>query len=222
MVWWEQPEAADELAIVLPGQWFGCASPPTAYATLALQALGADVAWVNYAYDREPGFERRDKAEQEERLFQDARAGVETALARCARERYVVVGKSFGTLAMSHLMDEGRLTVGMCTIWLTPMLRDQRVRSALEALDQRGLLVIGDRDPHFDPTLMEQLSQRGTCQVLVLEGANHGLIVDGDLPATARVVERYLRALETFLGAADRQASSHRQTQQSSPAGRRC
>jgi hypothetical protein len=45
MVWWEQPEAADEFAIVLPGQWFGCGSPPTAYATLALQALGADVAW---------------------------------------------------------------------------------------------------------------------------------------------------------------------------------
>jgi hypothetical protein len=43
MVWWEQPEAADEFAIVLPGQWFGCGSPPTAYATLALQALGADV-----------------------------------------------------------------------------------------------------------------------------------------------------------------------------------
>jgi pimeloyl-ACP methyl ester carboxylesterase len=199
MVWWEQPEVANELAIVLPGRWFGCASPPTAYATLAFQAMGADVAWVNYAYDREPDFERRDKDEQEERLFHDARAGVETALAQSARVRYVVVGKSFGTLAMSQLMDEDRLIPGTRTIWLTPMLRDQRVRSALEAVDQPGLLVIGDRDPHFDPTFIEQLSRRGTCQVLVLEGANHGLVVDDDLSATARVVDRYLSALESFL-----------------------
>jgi hypothetical protein len=26
MVWWDQPEAADQFAIVLPGQWFGCGS----------------------------------------------------------------------------------------------------------------------------------------------------------------------------------------------------
>jgi pimeloyl-ACP methyl ester carboxylesterase len=199
MVWWEQPKAAAELAIVLPGQWFGCAPPPTAYATLALQALGADVAWVNYGYDRDPGFERLDKAEQEERLFHDARAGVQTALARCARDRYVVVGKSFGTLAMAQLMEEGRLPADARMIWLTPMLRDRRVRAALEALDQPALLVIGDRDPHFDPTLMEPLSQRGTCQLLVLAGANHGLTVAGDLPASVRVLERYLGALERFL-----------------------
>jgi pimeloyl-ACP methyl ester carboxylesterase len=168
-----------------------------------LLALGADVAWVNYAYDRDPGFERLDKAEQEERLFHHAQAGAETALARCAHNRYVVVGKSFGTLAMAQLMHEGRLTAASRTIWLTPLLRDRRVRSALEGLDQPGLLVIGDQDPHFDPALMKRLSQRGVCQVLLLERANHGLTVEGDLPASARVLERYLRALESFLAPDD-------------------
>jgi len=35
--------------------------------------------------------------------------------------------------------------------------------------------------------------------VLLLEGADHGLQVDRDLAATARVVERYLAALDGFL-----------------------
>src|SRR5258708_38670273 len=116
MVWWEQPEAARELGIVLPGRLFGCAPPPTVYATLALQTVGADVAWVNYAYDRELEFERLE----EERVFQDARAGVEAALARSARDRHGVVGKSLGTLAMAQLMADGRLPAGPRTIWPTP------------------------------------------------------------------------------------------------------
>lgn len=203
MVWWEQTRAASELAIVLPGRWFGCAPPPTAYATLALQALGADVAWVNYAYDRDPGFERLDEARQQSRLFQDARAGVNAALNRRSHDHHVVVGKSFGTLAMAQLMVERRLPTRSRTIWLTPLLQDLRVRSALEALGQPGLLVIGDRDPHFDPDFLERLPQRGMCQVLLLERANHALNVDDDLPASARVVDRYLATLQSFLARTD-------------------
>jgi predicted alpha/beta-hydrolase family hydrolase len=199
MVWWEQPEAANKLAIVLPGQWFGCGPLPTAYATLALQARGADVVWVNYSYDREAGFARLDQAEQENWLFQDARAGMESALSRGPRDRYVVTGKSLGTLAMTQLMDEGRLPADARTIWLTPMLRDGRVRRALEALDRPGLLVIGDQDSHFNPAFIDALANRGMCHVVVLAGANHGLTVAGDLAASARVVEHYLIALSTFL-----------------------
>ncbi len=65
---------------------------------------------------------------------------------------------------MARLMAEGGLPGGVRTIWLTPLLRDPRVASALHALDQPGLLVIGDRDPFLEPELLDRLSQRGTCR----------------------------------------------------------
>jgi predicted alpha/beta-hydrolase family hydrolase len=200
-VLWERPPEtpADELAIVLPGAWFGCQSPPTDRATLALRAAGADVFWVNYSYDREPAYGEASSAERQAWTLADARAGVEAALARRPYARHVVVGKSLGTMSMARLAAEGRLPDAARTIWLTPVLRDEAVLSCLEGLTHPGLLVIGDADPYHDAKFVRRLAGTGRCDVLVLEGADHGLNAGTDVAATAAITARYLARLAEWL-----------------------
>jgi hypothetical protein len=200
-VHWEAPEPRGEIAIVLPGARFGCGAPPTAYATLVLQARGSDVLWVEYAFDRRPGLPRAELEDQRRSLGEIARAAVDTALHLGGHERHVLVGKSLGTLAMASLLAESGLPSPHRTVWLTPLLREERVRGALEQLGEPGLLVIGDDDPEHDPVLLERLANRGVCRTVVLQGANHGLNVGVDAGATLAAMQRYVRALDVLLGA---------------------
>ena len=105
-----------------------------------------------------------------------------------------------GTLAMGHLLaTDARLQQAQC-VWLTPLLRDERLRARIKQAKPRSLFVIGTADPHYAPVHLAEVEQATQGQSVVIEGANHSLEIAGHVVQSLQALEQVIRALEGFLG----------------------
>jgi dienelactone hydrolase len=62
-----------------------------------------------------------------------------------------------------------------------------------------SLLIIGDADPHYDPTALETLNATTKPEVLVIPGADHSLDIPGNLTASIAALHQAMQAVERFL-----------------------
>jgi hypothetical protein len=186
------------LAILLPGFAYTAEMPLFYYAEKLLLDAGADVLRVDYRYHRRPGFRDLPEQEQDRRLLADAQAAHGAALAQRPYREMTLVGKSLGTLAMAHLLAGEPAAERVRAVWLTPLLRVEAVRESIRRHGRASLLAIGTADPHHDPGALDEARAAG-CEVVAVEGADHGLDVPGDAVASVRAVERVVAALGTFV-----------------------
>ncbi len=168
------------------------------YASRLLLAPHADVLWVEYAYHLVAGFRPLPGWLDERRLFDDAVAAFEAAIRQRPYQKVTVIGKSLGTLGMTHLMTEKALA-GARAVWLTPLLRDERVRTRLGQAPQFSLIVIGTADGSYDPALPGEFEEVPLRRVLVVDGADHGLEIGDDMGRSLQVMAQVLDAIEASL-----------------------
>ncbi len=182
------------LGVILPGYGYTAAMPLLYYATSALASAGADVLQVRYNY---PGQGVRVSDDGfTDRLHQDVAVAVAAAHDYRGYSQTVWVGKSLGTLAMS-LIFSGQ-TDARAAVWLTPMLNVPQVYQGLLKCPVPSLVVIGTADPHYDLEKIAALEQAGH-RVLSLEGADHGLDVQGDPLASVQHLHESIAALQQML-----------------------
>lgn len=195
----KQERKTDHVALVFPGYGYRCFGPVIYYPSLVLLSAGADVLWVEYAYDREPEYPSMLPAERREWRLSDANAAVKAVLEKHTYERFTLVGKSIGTQVVGDLLSEERRLNSARAIWLTPLLYDERLRNQLERLSNQSLLVSGSADSAYDPEFALKLERRSNITFLLLEGVDHGLEVRGDplqsLEALRRLTEQTLNFL---------------------------
>lgn len=72
---------------------------------------------------------------------------------------------------------------GARLVWLTPLLERPEVRAAIAAHAATSLVVIGTQDGQYRPEWITELTGAGV-RVLVLDGVNHGLQVEGNVVGT--------------------------------------
>jgi hypothetical protein len=173
------------LAVVLPGMRGGWSTPAVYYPVLGLLDGGLDVLCLDSIYDEMPA---------RERLLEDATAALRAGRAAGDYEQVMLAGKSLGTLAMAELILRDPHFTDAATIWLTPLLKDDRVAAALERLDTTALVVIGSEDSHHDIEVLAGLEARGH-RVLVLARAHHGLAISGDARASAEIPRLLVEAV---------------------------
>lgn len=184
-------ENAVGTAIVLPGGRGGWMTPSVYYPVLAMLDRSLDVLALESNYKVFPEIAI---------LSADAAAAFDVGLETGARGAIVVAGKSLGTLAMAGLLADERIPRDVLTIWLTPLLKQPQVETAIPQLERPGLFVIGTVDEHYDAARLDALRERGH-QVLVIEGAHHGLAIDGNAAQSAEVAVRLVGAVSTYLDA---------------------
>lgn len=196
-----QQGESDHLAVLLPGMGYTCDMPLFYYAESLLLHTGADVLRVEYAYNRRPGFRELPQDEQRRWLLADATAGFRAALGQRPYREVTLIGKSLGTLAMGHLLAEfpGR---GVRAVWLTPLLREDGLREQMRLHGGPALLATGTADPFYEPLSLDEVREaiEGEGQVVLIEGADHGLDIPGDPIASVKAVEQVVAALQAFLG----------------------
>lgn len=193
-----QEGGADHLAVLLPGFAYGCDMPLFYYAENLLLDAGADVLRVEYAYHRRPGFRELPEAEQLAWLLADASAACRAGLIQRPYQAVTLVGKSLGTLAMGHLLTNEAWPGHVRAVWLTPLLRDDRLREQMHRFGGASLVAIGTDDTHHDPASLAGLTAAGW-EAVVVEGADHSLDIPGDVVASVRAVERVVAAVGSFL-----------------------
>jgi dienelactone hydrolase len=194
----EHKEGAHHLAILLPGLGYTCQMPLLYYPNKLLREMGADVLQVEYAYNRRADYQAASDEEQEQWLFADVTAACHVALAQRAYRDITLIGKSLGTLAMMRLLAMEWDLIEANVIWLTPLLKRERLRHILRHHTGRGLTVIGGADPHYDEQWVNDIRALPTHKVCVVDGANHSLEM-GDMPQTIQALERIMQTIQKFL-----------------------
>lgn len=192
-----QSGPANHLGILLPGYRYPAEMPPLYYAAQVLIKEGADVLRVDYAYNR-TNFAEQPAAEQEQWISSDVLAACNAALAQHSYEKLTLVGKSLGTLAMGYLLSDRRLQGASC-VWLTPILTAEWLCARIEQRRPRSLFVIGTADQFYQPDLLRHLETVTGGRALILEGANHGLEIPGDISDSLDMLSQIVQALQEFL-----------------------
>lgn len=197
--WMRQSGAADHVAIVFPGYAYRVNMPALYYPGALLAARGANVLAVDTAYDEIDAFQSADRAQRSEWILTDAEAAARAALAQGDYCRVTLVGKSIGTMALGYLVtSDDRLRRADC-VWLTPLLRDQHLREQMAASEGRHLVIIGSADSHHDGKLLREVQETAGAQTVVIDGADHSLEVEGDLPATLEAMQHVIQAMDEWL-----------------------
>lgn len=175
-----------DIALMLPGRAYPPSAPLLFFTTQALIQCGWSVEqvwWDASTCGADPA------AWVEEQV----REALEQVAPRT--DRVLVVGKSLGTLVAS-------LTApfAAAAVWLTPLLQSTPCLAGIRAAAERGspqLLVGGSADPSWQPEAVNGLN----VQLCEVEGADHGMCVEGDAVAAARAHVLVTESVLTLLSA---------------------
>lgn len=199
VTFFQQSVGSKHVAILLPGISYTCQMPLMYYLTGLFLGMNADALWVEYAYAQRRDFRTLPDDEQERWLLADVTAAWHAALAKGSYSTITLCGKSIGTIAMGHLLSTDSRLAPARAVWLTPVLKDERLRSQILATKQRSLLVIGTADANYDAGFVKKLEALGNWDVVVLEGADHSLEIKDDVFRSLPVMEQVMRRIHTFL-----------------------
>ncbi len=110
----------------------------------------------------------------------------------------ILIGKSIGTLTLAALLQAGEAQ-GALVIWLTPLLHQPIVVNAALAAQTPSLFIVGNADHTYDASAMERIRQATGAEVVLIEGGDHRLEVEGDIYRSLRAMEEILHGIEKFV-----------------------
>ena len=192
-----QPEPTRHLGIILPGYRYSVEMAPLYYAARILLDQGADVLRVEYAYYR-TDFLKQPENEQDRWLSRDVFAACDAGLSYRPYQKITLVGKSLGTIAMGHLLEDSRFQEAAC-VWQTPLLTLKWLCARIEKVHPRSLFMIGTADRFYSPDILKHLELVTGGDSVVIEGANHGFEIPGDIPKSLAALNQMVQALQEFL-----------------------
>jgi hypothetical protein len=182
---WEPDGEPIGTAVVLPGRGYPPAAPGCAYAGYVLRAAGWRVRDVWWDPPANSSLSIDDEVAWVGDQLASATAGVAGPV--------LVVGKSLGTYA-ARLAAEHSYPA----IWLTPVLTEPELVDAFRANSARQLIVGGTKDPLWLEEVATSLAADG-CDVLQIDGLDHGLVDPSDAVRSAEALVEITRAMVRFV-----------------------
>lgn len=161
-----------KLAILLPGMRYDCDRPLLARTGGLLDTLGYDLIRFEFRFAEDPAFAAQEDSAQLALIEQECAEIADLPAALGAYQEVLLVGKSLGTLAMAAALARWKTPL-VRAIFLTPSLSGTALLGQMTQLSQESLVVIGDRDPSFQPAYMERLQQLAQLRLVVIKGADH-------------------------------------------------
>ena len=196
---YEQEETPAQLALLLPGMGYTSHMPLLYYPARIMLSLGADVLGLEYDYNRREDFMALPGEERKQWLLTDVTRACHTILKERSYQEITLIGKSLGTRAMGHLLTADDELREANAIWLTPVLRSERLCTQIMEWGKRSLIVIGTADPHFNQALLDEIKRETDSEMLIIEGADHSLEIGGDVLRSLAAMEKVIRAIQSFV-----------------------
>jgi dienelactone hydrolase len=191
-----QRDETATLTVLLPGLGYTCDMPLFYYAEWIALERGWDVLRVDYDYH---GFwSDASTDERKLRLKIDVDAALIDGLRQRDYGRVVLVGKSLGTRAMVHLLDQ-EPKVDVWNVWLTPLINDPEVREQIERNSGNAFVAIGTEDSAYDHAYLQWLTDSRKVDVVVVGGADHSMDISGDIFGSIAAMGRLVSRLDGFL-----------------------
>jgi hypothetical protein len=138
-------------------------------------------------------FANLPEPEKQASALADADAIAKT-VAALGYARVSVVGKSFATLLMAHMLPQFPT---WHWAWLTPLLNTPEVANALQNIPHKGFVAIGSSDHQFHAAVLENLSQK--LETVLFAGADHSFELENDVLGSVQIQLELTKHMLGFL-----------------------
>ncbi|HDR7602118.1 TPA: alpha/beta hydrolase [Bacillus mycoides] len=185
-------KGSDTICFMFSGSGYNYDKPLFYYATMMMLQKKIDVVHVHYAYDKE--IMNKSMEEITKVMMDDINPVIVDVLKNGQYENSILLGKSLGTIPIANELMKREQFLKSKMILLTPLLRSDSIFDSIVNSQHQGLLVIGDKDHHYNSTQINRLNN-SNLKIDVVQNANHSLDIEGfeatnSILALSKIMER--------------------------------
>ncbi len=198
-VFLHQKEEGGPVAVVFPGLRYNIDMPLLYYSIGSLLETGYSVIALDTRYDTIDGFLTSSDEARREWLQKDAEGAFDAVTHLENHDLSVLVGKSLGTVQMSHLTQayqEARLCKA---VWLTPLLRNKQVLNQMVHHEGKSLVVIGTDDQQYDDNALAGIAENGRSTIVTVLEGNHSLDVPSGVLDSMKELGFVIQSIRKFV-----------------------
>ena len=189
-------ENSECLAIMFPGIGYTVQGPVFHFSTGLFLNKSIDVLQLEYPYDNSY-YEMFTDNQLSEAVLYDSGAMIDHVLRDRKYKYFYLVGKSFGTIAMSNELKKERFRMAKA-VWLTPLMKRDDVWATMFESTQKGLCMIGDWDRHYDEDKFAQLVLKPNFTAKLYPNVHHGLDYEGDTLKSIDLLKDIIHDINQF------------------------
>ncbi|WP_066175817.1 alpha/beta family hydrolase [Bacillus marinisedimentorum] len=191
-------ESNNRLCVMLPGLGYTTDHPLFYYVTSLFLNKKYDILHLNYKYDLD-SFVQLERSEQIRFVQETVKTALDQLLDSETNQKVFLIAKSIGTAALVSELQTRSEIQNAKAVWLTPLLKEDLVFNYLSAHKQQGgLLVIGDRDPHYSKERYNRVSEVQELKTVLVPEANHSLDHSNDPYKSIDVLRDVIQAIDRF------------------------
>ena len=172
------------ICFMFSGSGYNYDKPLFYYATMTMLQNKMDIVQVHYSYGEH--FLKKPLEEITKVMMDDINPVLFDVLKNGDYSERLFLGKSLGTIPIINDLLTRNEFLNSKMILLTPLLQFESIFDSLLNSGHQGLLIIGDKDPHYNPNQMDQLSS-SNLKIEIVPNANHHLDI-GEYETTHSVL----------------------------------
>lgn len=183
---------SNTVCFMFSGSGYNYDKPLFYYATMAMIQNNIDIIHVHYAYGND--LLKMPLTEITDIMMADIQPIISDVLENNQYTETIFLGKSLGTIPIAaNLMKRDEFSTSKM-ILLTPLLKFDAIFDSILNSQHQGLLIIGDKDHHYNPLQISQLIKTNL-ELDVVQNANHSLDVDTfdagqSITALSKIIEK--------------------------------
>ncbi|MDM5188403.1 alpha/beta hydrolase [Bacillus sp. DX4.1] len=188
------------ICFMFSGSGYNYDKPLFYYATMTILQNKIDIVHIHYNYDEH--LFKKSLEEISKTMMDDVNPVILDVLKNGQYNETIFLGKSLGTIPIANDLMKRDDFLKSKMILLTPLLKFDSIFDSILNSEHQGLLVIGDKDPHFNSNQIEQLS-KSNFKIEVIQNAKHSLDIEefettNSILALSRVMEKIQKSIRTI------------------------
>ncbi|MGE7603378.1 alpha/beta hydrolase [Peribacillus sp. NPDC097675] len=190
---------SNTVCFMFSGSGYNYDKPLFYYATMTMLQNKVDIIHVHYSYGEY--FLKKPLEEISKTMMDDIHPVILDVLKNGEYTETIFLGKSLGTIPIVNDLFKRNEFLHSKVILLTPLLKFESIFDSLLNSEHQGLLVIGDKDPHYHSNQIDQLHSTNL-QIEIVPHADHHLDIGEfetthSLLALSRVMETLQNLVKT-------------------------
>lgn len=189
------------ICFMFSGSGYNYDNPLFYYSTMVMLQNKIDIVHIHYSYDEQTM--KKTIEEITKIMMDDINPMILEVLKNGQYNDTIFLGKSLGTIPIANDLMKRDEFLKSKMILLTPLLRFDSIFDSIFNSQHQGLLVIGDKDHHYNLNQINQLSN-SNLKIDVVQNANHSLDI-GELQTTnsilvlSKIMERLQETISSNL-----------------------
>lgn len=190
---------SNTICFMFSGSGYNYDKPLFYYATMTMLQNKIDIIHVHYSYGEH--FLKKSLEEISKEMMDDIDPVILNVLKNGEYNETIFLGKSLGTIPIVNVLLKRNEFLHSKMILLTPLLKVESIFESLLNSEHQGLLVIGDKDPHYHSNQIDQLNS-SNLSIEIVPNADHHLDIGEfetthSLLALSRVMEKLQSLIKT-------------------------